>query len=284
MNILGRNFNLPSSHWVKDNFLLFFMLFCLLGAMMVSYNNGYYQKEITLHIEGEEEINLTTWKSTVGGVLEEAEISLSPRDKIYPSPGESLREDMMIYLRRAFPVYVQVGDEQEVAWTTGGTVQEILEGLRIEDIDYDEAEPPLFSTVENKMEIVVPNLERKYITQRQEIPYSTIQKRNEALDKGFYQVLQEGKPGIQEDHIEITKMKGEEAERRVVSTSIIEDKQDRVEEVGANTSISRGSYTLRFREALNVSATAYCSCAQCTGTHERGITATGKAAIPGEGT
>ncbi len=284
MNFLGKDFNLPSGKWVKDNFLLVFMLCCLLGAVIVSYSNGYYQKEITLNVEGEEAVNLTTWKATVGDVLEEVNIDLRPGDEIYPSPGESLRRDMRIYLRRAFPVYVKMGEEREVVWTTGAKVQEILDGLKLGNNDYDEVEPPLHSPVEERMEIVVLSLEREYVTQLEEIPYSTHRKINPSMDKGMYQVIQEGKPGTQEDYVRVTKMEGEEIDRKVISTSVIEGKKDRIKEVGANTSISRGGYTLRFVEAINVSATAYCTCVQCTGTHGRGITSTGKTAVPGDGT
>lgn len=284
MNLYLKDFILASGRWMKDNCLFLAMVTCLLGAMALAYTGGYNHKEVTINIEGEEPVIVTTWKGTVGEVLEEANISKSIRDEIYPSPGEEIRKDMTIYMRRSFPVYVMAGEDREVIWTTGGEVQEILDGLELGDIDCDMVDTPLHEPLEGRMEVVIPNLEREYLTKLQEVPFSTVRRSNPSMDKGMYQVIQEGKPGLQENQIEVLKLDGEEIERKVLSSSVLEAKKDRLKEVGTNITISRGNHTLRFREALEVYATAYCSCSHCTGNYDGGITATGTAAVPGKGT
>lgn len=87
----------------------------------------------------------------------------------------------------------------------------------------------------------------------------------------------------------------EEPEREVAAAEIIQKQQDQIVETGGNAVLSRGSYTLRFKQVIKMTALAYCpgtpesGCpinsegrSHCTGS-TGAVTSTGKPAAAGTG-
>ncbi|MGH2405666.1 MAG: ubiquitin-like domain-containing protein, partial [bacterium] len=68
----------------------------------------------------------STFGTTVRDVLHEAGIAPGPNDRLTPAAGVRLAPGMLIEIRRAFPVLVQVDGSRRVIMTAAATVDEVI--------------------------------------------------------------------------------------------------------------------------------------------------------------
>jgi len=182
-------------------------------------------------------------------------------------------------------------------WTPVTTVNELLQEECYSLGPYDRIEPEGLEHVYNQAEIKIVRVEKTYETEKRAVPYAEVTRGDPMLDRGFSRVVSEGKPGLQEDLVEVTFEDGVEVSRVVVHSSLLEEPVDRIVEVGENTRLERDGRVMEFSRALIVSATAYCpgtpesGCprngqghAFCTGPYNNGYTYTGKKCVQGLGT
>lgn len=284
--------------WLKHNFPLLILVFILLASITVSLCYEHFQKEVVFTIDDGQEVALTTWKSTVQEALTEAEIHLGSRDEIYPSLDTPLEKEMQVFIKRAFPVQITTHDDEITYWTTETSVREIIKALDIVLGAEDEVEPSLSSRVEKETTINIARIEKEYLVEEVELAYSVIRRGTVNLDRGTTRTVQRGKPGLREDTIEIVYRDGEEIERQVISSEIIEPEQNQIIKVGERSVLSRSGYTMNFSRSLTVTAVAYCpgteeaGCpmnsegrSHCTGSQGgTARTATGRLAVAGSGT
>lgn len=95
------------------------LLFLAVGLGLALLAGGYYlltQKAVTLDIDGQV-IAIYTHQHTVGELLAELGVSLLPEDLLTPGPGASLRNSMVIQVRRAAALLV-VADGQTLELLT----------------------------------------------------------------------------------------------------------------------------------------------------------------------
>ncbi len=283
--------------WLKQNYLLLILVFIFLASITVSLCYEYFEKEVVFTIDDGQEVILTTWKSTVEEALIEAEIQLGANDEIYPSLDSPLEKETQVLIKRAFPVHVATHDNEITHWTTKTSVKEIIRALDIVLGVEDEVEPSLSSMLERETTINIARIEKEYLVEEVELAYSVVRRGTAKLDRGVSRTVQRGKPGLREDTVEIVYRDGEEIERQVISSTVVEPKQDQIIEVGENAVLSRGGHSMNFSRKLTVTAVAYCpgteesGCpmdsegrSHCTGSSGgTARTATGRQAIAGDG-
>jgi len=284
--------------WARRKYLLLILVSFLLGALTLSLCYANFQKEAVIKVDEKEEVIIKTWGNTVEDAVNQAEIKLGPEDKVYPSLDEDLDKETKIFIMRAFPVYVTADNKERVVWTTGGNVKEVIDELDIWVGTFDEVDPSLGTMLKPDLEINISRIERDYVVEEHEIPFSVIKRSNQNLERGITRLIREGEPGLREDLVEIVIKDGEEIERKVHSTTVIDEPIEKLMETGENTVLSRsGSDNLRFDRVINVVATAYCpgtvetGCpidvhghSQCTGRYNNAVTSSGRAAVAGNGT
>ncbi|UNC90682.1 3D domain-containing protein [Candidatus Contubernalis alkaliaceticus] len=271
--------------WVKHNCLLLILVFVFLASCSAAICYERFYKEVVFSVDDGQEVVVTTWASTVEEALSETEIRLYSRDEIYPSLETPLEKEMKVTIKRAFPVHVAISDDQVTHWTTKSSVREIIQNLDIVLGIEDEVEPSLSSLVDKETTINIVRVEREYVVEEVELAYSVVRRGNSSLDRGSTRTVQRGKPGLREDTWEIVYRDGEEIGREVISSEIVQPKQDEIIEVGENSVLSRDGYTMNYNRALTVTALAYCNCAQCTGSEGGSArTSIGIPAVPGSGT
>ncbi|MDO9574626.1 MAG: ubiquitin-like domain-containing protein, partial [Candidatus Contubernalis sp.] len=276
--------NRPLGGWFKHNYLLLILVFVFLASSTAAICYEHFYKEVVFSIDDGQEVVMTTWASTVGEALSEAEIRLYSRDEIYPSLEAPLQKEMKVTIKRAFPVHVAISDEHITYWTTKTSVRDIIQNLDIVLGIEDEVTPSLSSPVDQETTINIVRIEKEYMVEEVELAYSVIRRGNSNLDRGITRTVQRGKPGLREDTWEIVYRDGEELERQLTSSEVVEPKQDQIIEVGESSVLSRSGYTMTYNRVLTVEALAYCNCAQCTGTEGGSArTSTGRPAIPGSG-
>lgn len=88
-------------------------------------------KSVRLTVDGEAR-SISTYASTVGGVLDDAGVTVSEHDTLAPGPDAKISDGQEIVLRRGRLVTLTVDGKPQQVWVTATTVQEALEqvGLR----------------------------------------------------------------------------------------------------------------------------------------------------------
>lgn len=250
-----------------------------------------------LYIDGEKVCTVETFSRTVEELLEERGIRLHPCDRVLPDRQTVLDQYTRIDLYRAYEVAVIDGNRLSLIVTPTVPVADLLAGEGFELGPYDRIEPAGLSETHEGAVIKVIRVEKSYTSGRSEVPYDEVIRKNPLLDRGMSRVVSEGRPGLQEELIEITTENGTEVKRVVVGSTLLKKPLSKIVEHGDNTSLEREGRVLEFERVLLMTMTAYCpgtpgsGCpldenghSLCTGPYNNGYTCTGQKAVQGEGT
>ena len=160
---------------------------------------------------------------------------------------------------------VLVVDGQEIEVNSfQPNVQGVLEENEIDYDSNDLISEDLDASLENGMKIEVKQVEKKIITETEDIPYNTVVKKDSSLLKGENKVSQIGKNGTKELIYEAIYQDGKLISKTLVEENIIEDAKDKIVKEGTkeiekteSTSKNTNSSKNSLGEKLTVSATAY---------------------------
>ena len=243
------------------------------------------KKDIVI-ADGDKEIKVSTFKSTVQEVLDERGISLGPDDRLVTDASLKLKDDMKIEIKRAKPVMIITQDRDILLYTVAETVGDALEEAGITLGMSDRVEPGENTLIRDVDNVKIIKVEEKIITEIETIPYENQVRENPDLEKGLSRVITKGKEGKKEISIKITYENGAEVDRTVVGEKIIQEPVAGVVEEGTKTTLvsSRGTVT-RFVKAMEMIATAYDATYESTGKTpdhpQYGITRSGLRVRPG---
>jgi len=252
----------------------------LLGAAFVGS-----RKTVVIAYDGQE-IQVSTLASTVGDVLEKQDITIGDDDKIIPKMSEKIEDGMKITIHRAFEIKLVDGQVEKSIFTTQTDVKGLIDSLNIKLKEEDRIEPRLEESVREGQVIKITRVTREVAVETQELPFQTVFKNNDSLEKGKTKKIQEGKKGLKEIKFEVLYEDGIEAEREVIEENIVEDAVNEIVEKGTLTMVatSRGD-NIRYSKVITMNATAYDMSFQSTGKRPGdkyyGITASGTKLRPG---
>ncbi len=187
--------------------------------------------KILLTIDGKTEEYHTTAK-TVGEFFREESLTFSKHDEISHTNIEILRDNIEIEVEKAFPVTVKDGNEEKELWTTGGTVNELLEANDISVKKKDKVKPGLDKQVKKDMEVSIVQIKTDEEEVEESIPFETEEEDDDSLEKGETRTVTEGKKGTLLKTFEITYENGKEANREVVDEEVIEEEQNEIIAIG----------------------------------------------------
>lgn len=251
----------------------------LITLITISGLYFYFQKQVTI-IEGDNVLQVKTFKQDVKSILEQAGIELNSKDLVEPAPDKRLTEGMKIKITRAVPVILEADGSQMEIMTVKNTVREVVEEEGLAINTEDKVEPGPDAEIYPNMSIRLTRVTHEFVNDTKNIPYKLIKKKNESLEKGITRVIQQGKAGLMEVTYKVIYEDGEEVERLVVSENVINEPQDKIEEYGTvDTFTTSRNETIRFSRVLNMVATAYDAGEKSTGKTpdhpQYGITSTG---------
>ncbi len=277
----------------RHSLLLFYCGLALLALLLYHYASH----TVTLYVDGEELFTAHSFSRTVEEFLQERGIQLHPRDRVIPERGTLLGRHTRIDVQKAFEVVVVDGNKLSFIMTPVVPVREMLAAEGFELGPFDRIEPAGLEEVYEGAFIKIIRVQKHYVSSRSNVPYEEVVRENPQLDRGLSRVIREGRPGLQEELIEVTTENGVEVKREIVGTLLLEEPQARIVEQGTNTTLEREGRVMEFERVLTVTATAYCpgtpgsGCpldrnghAFCTGPYNNGYTYTGKKAVQGLGT
>ncbi|WP_281405748.1 resuscitation-promoting factor [Arthrobacter yangruifuii] len=103
------------------------MLVCLLLGMVAFVGAS---KSVVLVVDGESR-TVQTFDGTVADVLEKADVSVTSADRVTPEPAAAVEDGTTIDVQRALAVDVMVDGKGTTVHTTGETVEDLVEELRV---------------------------------------------------------------------------------------------------------------------------------------------------------
>src|SRR5690625_17916 len=229
--------------------------------------------KITLIIDGEKEDFVTT-AVTVGQFFKEEEITFSEHDEISHSNIEIINGNMEIVIDTAFPDEVINGTEDaEECWTTGGTVEDLLEEKYISLGKLDKVEPELDEKLEEDMEIIITHVEKKKKNVAQSLSYGIEERDDSSLEKGKSYTISEGTNGKVLITYEVTYENGKEVDREVIGEEILQQSINKVVAVGTKAEEKPNkAEPASSGKTFSMEATAYGpDCVGCSGISATGM-------------
>lgn len=256
---------------------------CLILA--TSYIYSAMKKEITIEDIDEAKV-ISTFKNTVGDVLQENSITLRPEDRVNLDMAARLEDGLSIKITRAREITINCDGKDVTLLTVAPDVRSTLEEAGIQLGEKDRIEPGLDTEITGTTKVAVIRVEEKIETQQVKMDFTNQVNKSDKLDKGVVSVLKKGSPGLKELAIKVIFENGKETKREVAVERIIKAPVNGIIEEGTRTTFvsSRGQVT-RFVRALTMTATAYDatfeSCGKHPGDPNYGITYTGLKVRPG---
>lgn len=259
----------------------------LQDGMKISYDQA---KQLKVRINGKEQVYHTT-ADHVGAFLKEAEIKVNAHDEMSVKKTKVIQDGLEVDIKKAYQVKINDGGKERTAWTTGTTIEQLLEDYGIEVGELDEVKPGLKERTAKGTAVNITKVEKKNVEEAVGLPVETIVQNDPALDKGTERVIQEGENGKQIKRYEVTLKNGKETSRKLQDVQVADAGKKRIIVRGTKqpvqsataASSSTGAGTQAVQTArkqqdqpssgreITVSATAYT--ADCNGCS--GYTATG---------
>ncbi|MGE4282554.1 MAG: G5 domain-containing protein [Clostridia bacterium] len=260
--------------------ILFLTLFIVASLIASGFNFIHsYTKEVCI-TDGESITYVKSLKLSVREFLEEQDIELYEGDEIEPSLEAKLQRDQQIVIKRAIPVTILVDGSEISIKTVQPSVKDVLEQVQVKVEEKDKVNFDLMDQIVAGMKINVQRVAEKIETIKEKVPFNTISRANERMDKGKSRIIQEGSEGIREKQYAIVLQDGKEVSRSLISDTVVSQPVDQINEYGTIDvyKTSRGD-TFRYKKVLNMRATAYDlsyeSCGKNPGDKHYGITYTG---------
>ncbi len=211
--------------WRKRVFICVLLALCLIAFANIVNSQ---KKEVTVYLD-DEVITLTTWKKTVGDVLEKLNYDRHPRDIIEPTEDGLLTQNMEIIITSAKAVIVLADGIDYVLFTAEEEVEKILAQGQIVLNPQDRVD---FSEGKFAKEIIVQRVEVKEEIIQVKVDFDTKTREDGNLTKGRTQVLEEGEKGLLEKFYQVTYVDGIEKDRELVKEEMKKEPKEKLVAVG----------------------------------------------------
>src|SRR5690625_563215 len=198
------------------------------NGMSIDYKQA---KDIVVKIDGLSS-NYATTAETVGEFLREKDLSFSDRDDVSFDTSDPIEEDLTLSVTKAYPVVINDGGEKIKVWTTGDSIESLLDENDIELSNKDKVKPALNKRADENTSITVTRVEKETDTVEETVAYETEKRNDDSLPKGEEKVISDGKEGKLVKEYEITLENGKEVDRKLVTEEVREDSQNQVIAVG----------------------------------------------------
>jgi len=283
--------------WKHENvrlILLSAILSIAMTFMLLMLLYGTADKQVSVVVDGEERI-VTTKQWALEQLLDELDIEVGPNDELSKPLNATIRDGDRIVINQAIPVTVVADGKAVTVWPTRRTIDAALEEAGVEVRAEDKVYPSPDAKLQPHMTVEVVRIDKHVVRTEEVIPYEVIRREDPNLEQGKEKVIQQGKEGVVINLFEKTFENGVFVDKRLLTTTVSEKKQDKIVAVGtkkpqpkaavlsaaeAGTKVTRDGVTFKARKVLkNVTLTAYSAGVESTGKDEShpqyGITASG---------
>ena len=224
------------------------------------------------------------YSTTVGDALKEIGATLGKDDKVNFALTDSVKNGMVIQIKKAFSVSVKADGKTTKLAFTDGTVKDVINKANIKLGKNDYTKPSLDTALEAGMKVKVYRVEYKTATKKTEIAFETKKENDNTLYKGTEKVATEGVTGEKTLTYSVRYVNGKEESREKVKEEVTKKPVTKVIKVGTkvkapgadatpNGVTSKSGY--KVGQVIEGRYTHYCACARCNG-NGRGITSSGR--------
>jgi uncharacterized protein YabE (DUF348 family) len=275
-----KNHNARSLHRFFSNHLRM-TVFIVVLTVLVSVFAYDMQKSVSVVVNGLP-TEVSTYKTTVNGVLLSAGIGVGKMDKVLPELNSKITNGMTIAIKRAIPISVFIDGKERVVSTAENTIGEMLKAEGIKLSKSDTVSPEIQSPVQKNMEVAVTRVAENTLTMTSRVAYKILKKTDKNLDKGKVKVVRQGSAGTKEMKYKVIYQNGKEVSRFLVSEVLKVAPVNKIIAIGALAWFipKEGGRKEYFTKKLRVKATSYTKNYVCTGKRPGdrgfGITASGK--------
>jgi rare lipoprotein A (peptidoglycan hydrolase) len=229
----------------------FYFLFCIFTLSIVTYCYMLsFSMEITIN-DHEEIYSVESKAVYVADLLEEQGMELRPLDRVSPSLGDRLEEDMQVYIERAFPVVIKTEQGSFEHYTHAATVWETLNELSFLLTGDFSVTPELYDPISpGEMISFIQHL-AVMETSLEEIPFAVEKREDQNLLKGKITTLQEGKAGLRQVTFRVVYAGDEEISREFIGESVLEEPVNSIVALGMKVSPSPSPLVIASRGESN---------------------------------
>lgn len=273
--------NKPLAYFSNNPAVVVAVMFIIMVSLVIV---GASQKEVVI-LDGTAKNHIVTYKGTVKDVLEQNNIDLSPKDKIFPELESVVSDGEKIVIRRAVPVEVIIDGKQMQFLSAEETVEDVLTAEGITYGEKDKVYPEVDTAVSSGMQVKIVRVTENEITEKHVLAYSKEIKEMHEWEVGVEKKLRDGVNGEKTTKVKITYEDGVEKKRELVEENIVKPPVSLLLAVGTlDTKIVSRGEAIKFKKMLVMKATSYTDDIACTG-KIGGNTATGTKPrrIPGGG-
>ncbi|MBB6218685.1 uncharacterized protein YabE (DUF348 family) [Anaerosolibacter carboniphilus] len=241
-------------------------------------------KEIVIQDEDKKVVVKTAF-ADVSGVLKKGKITLEDYDKVSVPLNAKTKDGMIISIKRARPVTVIADGKVTEVQTANMKAKDILAEYDIVLGEQDKIEPDLDAEIEKNGTVTVIRVNEKIVTETIPIPYESIIKYNDDLDKGKVNLIQKGQNGEKQVRYRIVLEDGKEMSKEVSEEKVLTSAVEEIVEKGTAQFVATSRGNVRFKNMITMSSTAYDAGFESTGKtpgdKHYGITRSGTKVRPG---
>ncbi|GIO28169.1 G5 and 3D domain-containing protein [Ornithinibacillus bavariensis] len=240
----------------------------IINGMEIAYKKA---NKVMLSIDGNKKMYYTV-ADTVEAFLKENNISITDRDDISHSLTGAINDDITLTIHQAFEVTIDDGGKKVKAWSTGGTVEELLKKNNIVLTELDKVEPEIEKTVQKDSTISIVRIEKKTEEVKDTIAFKTETRKDSSLEKGSEKVLASGSDGAVLKTYEVTYENGKEVKRELLKEKVTKESENRIVVVGTKESKNLVALSSSGGREFTMTASAFTAyCNGCSGNTATGI-------------
>ncbi|MFZ5632191.1 MAG: 3D domain-containing protein [Bacillota bacterium] len=245
----------PSASTIGPVWVIAGLTIIFLAAGIV-FGFAWTRKTVTL-VDGGKEVTIKTRASDVNKLLREQNTVLGPYDRVVPEPSTKLSNGSRVEVKRANRITITADQETMEIVSAAETVGDVLKEKQIALSGEDIVKPDVGEKITGDTEIRVVRVRTENEVVKAPIPYQTRQVPNGDMARGISRTVVRGQNGEELQTWTVAYQDNQVVSRHLVDRKTINKPVDRVVQVGTGQTISRGGQVIRFREAMEVTATAY---------------------------
>ncbi|WP_350343770.1 septal ring lytic transglycosylase RlpA family protein [Proteinivorax tanatarense] len=209
-------------------------------AVLVTSSVSLGQQEVTIFTQ-DGPVTVRTNENKVKNIVNDANIELTNKDKVYPSLDQQLKTDY-IAIKKGSKVKIHVDGEKKQTISWAHDVEELLNEQGVILNDDDIVKIPLDTKLKEVDNIKIVRVNKEIVTETSNIPYESNYYVDRSLPSGSSRTIIPGKKGKKEVSYEVTYHDGEEQERTVLQKEVVSQPQSaKVYTNQRNMVASRGS-------------------------------------------
>ncbi|MEZ0479602.1 ubiquitin-like domain-containing protein [Planococcus sp. SSTMD024] len=200
-------------------------------------------EQYAVTVDGETRSAWTT-ENTVSAILEKAEIEVTKHDKVSPALDETVDEDTVIDVEKAYEVTIVDGGKDKKVWSTSTTVADFLKQHSVELSKLDRVEQDMDALVLPNSKVEVVRVEKVTDVVEDAVNYAVETRKDSSLLKGSEKLVQKGQNGLVKKTYEVVKENGKEVKRELKKEKVVKEPKQQILAVGTKTvvaSVSRGT-------------------------------------------